>query len=156
MTFFNISSQGDLSTTTDHLSIEIEVYFRSLNQRCMGHHVEDHSTNHRGSAHGYQLRRSLLSLFWWTKLVLSIAYTIPGRSSRPPQAHAILVYLIYTWIRGHAENQTGTTYISTKWLCWKTMCAIVSGTASKVTAATSLPRRGRSWLDWCRTVDTWL
>ena len=25
--------------------------------------------------------------------------------------------LIYTWMRGQAENQTGTSYISTKWLC---------------------------------------
>ena len=35
MTFFNISSQGDLLTTTDHLSIEIAVYFGSPDQRCI-------------------------------------------------------------------------------------------------------------------------
>ena len=87
MTLFNISSQGDLSTTTDHLSIEIAVYFVSPGQRCMCHHVEDHSTNHRGWAHGYRLRRNLT---WWIKLVLSFAYTICGRSVRPPLAHRIV------------------------------------------------------------------
>ena len=65
MTFFNISSQGDLLTTTDHLANEIAVYFVSPGQRCMGHHVEDHSTNHRGWAHGYWLRRNLT---WWFNL----------------------------------------------------------------------------------------
>ena len=75
----------------------------------MGRHVEDHSTNHRGWARGYRLRGNLT---WWIKLVLSFACTICGCSARPPH----LGNLSYIHSRGQAENQTGTSYISTKWL----------------------------------------
>ena len=44
MAFFNISSQGNWSRTTDHLSIEIALYFGILGQSFMDHNVEDHST----------------------------------------------------------------------------------------------------------------
>ena len=44
----------------------------------MGHHVEDHSTNQWGGAHGYRLSRNLI---WWIKLVLSFVCTIYGSHS---------------------------------------------------------------------------
>ena len=108
MTFFNISSPKDLSTTTDHLSIEIAVYFGSPGQRCMGHHVEDHSTNHRGWAHGYRLHRNLI---WWIKLVLSFTCTPFVAVPRGHHRHiADLGNLSYR------HEWEGTSYISTKWL----------------------------------------
>ena len=92
MAFINISSQGDLSTTSDHLSIEIAVYFGSPDQRCMGHHVEDHSTNHRGWAHGYRLRRNLI---WWIKLIVRIQHLRPFRAATTGTFETWVTCLIY-------------------------------------------------------------
>ena len=66
-----------LPGTTDHLSIEIALYFRILGQSFLDHNVEDHSTNHWGWAHGFRLCRNFI---WWIKLALPFIYTICGRS----------------------------------------------------------------------------
>ena len=44
----DLASVLPVSRTTDHLSIEISLYFGILSQSFMDHNVEDHSINHRG------------------------------------------------------------------------------------------------------------
>ena len=53
------------------------------------------------------------------------SHTPAAAVSRGHHMHiADLSNLSYTWMRGQAENQTGISYISTKWLCCQVCCSL--------------------------------
>ena len=58
---------------------------------------------------------------------LSCIHEWEGRQ-KIKQAHhtSVASDCVYTWMRGQAENQAGTSYISTKWLCGMLCFSIVS------------------------------